>query len=120
MRDYGKLLWSIVGAVAFFLQAALQDGMDKSEWVGVAIAGVGAVVVWLAQDTTIADYVKSWAGGIMAGLLVLQTAITQGLTAQSWIAIVIAVLTGAGIIIDQRRPVHAVSTVAPTRPTEAY
>lgn len=108
MRDYGKLLWAATGAVAFFLQAALTDGMTRSEWVGVAIAIVGTAVTWMAQDTTMAAWVKSSAGGILSALLAAQLIIDSGITAHDWVGIVIALLTGAGVVIDPRRPVHEV------------
>lgn len=112
MEKYGKLFWAIAGAVAFFLQAALIDGMMRSEWVGVAIAAVGAAVTWMAQDTTMATWVKSSAGGILSALLAAQLIIDNGINAHDWVGIVIALLTGAGVVIDPRRPIH--QEVVPT------
>lgn len=108
MRDYGKLVWAILGAVAYFLQAAVRDGMTAEEWIGFAIAAANAVVVWAVPDTTISTQVKAWMGAILTGLLVAQTAVTGGFTQEEWIAIGIAVLTAAGVIADPRRPVHVV------------
>lgn len=112
MRDYGKLVWAVLGAVAFFLQGALQDGMSAEDWVGTVIAIANAGIVWMATDTTIAAQVKAWSGGVMAGLLVLQTVITGGLDSNDVLAIVVAVLTGAGVVADQRRPVHLAQKAA--------
>lgn len=127
MGRYGKLLWAVLGAVVFFIQAAVRDGMTPEEWVGTALAGVNAVVVWAATDTTVAPWVKSAVGGLLAGLLVLETAVLGGITAEEWFAIAVAVLTGLGVIVDPRRPVHVVDDgrvvdgpVAPTTPRPAY
>jgi hypothetical protein len=108
MRDYGKLLWAALGAVVYFLQASLVDGtLTSDEWVGVAIAAVGAVLTWAATDTTVAPWVKSALGGTMAGLLALQTLVTQWpLSTQAWVGLVVAVFAGAGVIADPRRPVR--------------
>jgi energy-converting hydrogenase Eha subunit B len=120
MRDYGKLMWAIIGAVAYFLQAALRDGMTGEEWIGTAIAAVNAVVVWMAPDMSIAPWVKSWIGALLAGLLVAETAVVGGFTTDEWFGIIIAILTAAGVVADPRRPVRAVSTVARQAPNEAY
>lgn len=120
MGKYGKLLWAVVGAVVFFLQAALRDGMTADEWVGVIIAAANVVVVYLAQDTDAVAWVKSAVGGVLMGLLILQTAITGGLTSGEWMDILVAVLTGAGVVMDPRRPVHALQIVAPSPRSTAY
>lgn len=112
MRDYGKLLWAVLGAVVFAVQAVVTDGMSASDWVGVAVAATVAFVTWAAPDTTLAPWVKSAAGGAVAGLLVLQTAVTHWpLTGSDWVAVVVALLTGAGVVVDPRRPVRGVRTV---------
>lgn len=108
MQRYGKLVWAVAGALVFFLQAALRDGMDRQEWVGLAIAGVNAVLVWAATDTTLAPWVKNTVGGVLAALLVAQIAIDGGFTRDEWWAMLVAFLTGAGVIADPRRPVHVV------------
>lgn len=118
MKQYGKLAWAIIGAVAFFLQAAIIGGMTPDEWVGLAITVVNAVVVYLATDTTAQPWIKNAVAGVAMGLLVLQTAVSGGLSPDEWVAIVVAVLTGAGVVIDPRRPVQPVppvQTLAPPR-----
>lgn len=116
MNKYGKLFWAVAGAVVFAVKAALTDGLSAPEVIGIIIAGGGAVIVWMAPDTTINDTVKSWAGALMAGLLITETAVIGGLTTDEIFDIGIAVLTAAGVIIDPRRPVHLIqrsSMVAP-------
>lgn len=107
MRDYGKLMWAILGAIAFALQAGFTDNeFTRGEVVGTIIAGVNALAVWLAQDTTLYSWIKNATAGLLAALLVAQTAIDGGFTMQEWWAVIIAGLTAAGVIVDQRRPVY--------------
>lgn len=109
MRNYGKLFWATAGAVVFFLQAAVTDGLTAEEWIGTAIAAVGAAVVWMAPDTTLSPWVKSAAGGLLAALTAAQVVINGGIDGQEWIGIVVALLSGAGVVLDPRRPVRVVS-----------
>ncbi len=124
MRDYGKLTWAVLGAVAFFLQAALRDGMTSDEWVGTIIAAVNAAAVWIAPDLSIASWVKSTLGGVLAALLVAQTAISGGFTSSEWLDVIVALLIGAGVVIDPRRPVHEIAGSSGAQPgltaREAY
>jgi hypothetical protein len=112
VRDYGKLIWAVVGGVVYFLQAALLDGMTPEEYVGTVIAVVNAGLVWLATDTTINPQVKSWVGGLLAALIAAQMVINGGIDGKEWVGVVIALLTGAGVIVDPRRPVHPATQIS--------
>jgi hypothetical protein len=44
--DYAKLIAAVVSAAAVALSSALSDGVTRGEWIQVAIAALGALVVW--------------------------------------------------------------------------
>lgn len=115
MNQYWKLIWAIVGAVVVSLKGVIDDGLETKDWITILVSGIMVISTWAAQDTTIANWVKSLIGGLLAALLAAQLAIVDGIAPGEWVDILIALLTGAGIIIDQRRPVHAVTNDLPQR-----
>lgn len=115
MNKYGKLIWAIVGAVVLSLKVVIDDGMQREDWLTVLVAGVMALSTWAAQDTTVSAWMKSLVGGVLAALLAGQLAIVDGIAPGEWVDILIALLAGAGIILDPRRPVHAVTNDLPQR-----
>lgn len=98
MTKYSKSIAAVVATVLSALYLALGDNsISSTEWVNVAIAGVGAAAVFAAPNVPFAKYTKSVIAALTAGLVVLQSAITDGVTQTELIQISIAVLGAVGV-----------------------
>jgi hypothetical protein len=113
----GALVAAIIGAVVLFLKEALGDGgLEQWEWLHIATILVGCVGVWLLPNTTVLKTAKTWVMALAAGLVVLESAITNGVTPAELVDIGIVILTAAGILTasDPRlTPLHAVASITP-------
>jgi hypothetical protein len=100
MKKYAKGIAAATAAVLVALGAALSGNnhIDPTEWVTVAIAGAGAISVWVAANVNGASYVKGAIAFITAGLVVLQTSIVGGVTYTEWIQIALAALGAIGVV----------------------
>lgn len=98
MKEYSKSIAAVVATVLSALYLALgDDTISNAEWVNVAIAGVGAAAVFAAPNVPFAKYTKSIIAALTAGLVVLQSAITDGVTQPETIQIILAVLGAVGV-----------------------
>lgn len=98
LKPYGKSVLAILGTVIAGLITALTDNnVSDAEWVNIAILGVGAVAVFFGPNTQYAKYTKTVLSGLTAGLITLQSAITNGVTQTETLQIVLAVLTAIGV-----------------------
>ena len=100
MKKYAKGIAAVVAAVLVAVGAALTGNnvIDATEWVTVAIAGVGAASVWVAANVNGASYVKGAIAFLTAALVVLQTSIVGGVTTTEWVQIAIAALGAIGVV----------------------
>ena len=100
MREYTKGIAAVVAAILVALGAALSGNnhIDPVEWVNVAIAGIGAVGVWVAANVNGAPYVKGVLAFLTAALVALQSAIVGGVTYTEWIQIALAALGAIGVV----------------------
>lgn len=97
MTQYAKFFAQVVATVLVALSAALfgDNVISSTEWVNVAIAGVGAAAVFTAPNVPGARYTKSILAVLAAVLTVLVSAIVGGISTTEWIQIVLA---GAGAV----------------------
>lgn len=107
MGTLRKMWAQIVGTIATLAYSLLSDGdlTGYEAWV-FAVQAVGVVLVWYADNTPLAPYIKGVAAGYTAGAAALILALTDGLTASEWGQIGIAALTAVvvlGLGNDQRR-----------------
>lgn len=98
IKVYAKSIAAVVATVLSAIYISLGDGsVSSTEWVNVAIAGVGALTVFYAPNVPFAKYTKSVVAAATAGLIVLQSAITDGVTQTELIQIVLAVAGAVGV-----------------------
>ena len=96
--QYSKLIWAIAGTAALGLQAALNDGsISTAEWVTVLAALLAAFGTWLTPNTPALSAAKTWVHALVLGAGVLVPLLTDGVSGQEWLTVVIAVLTSAGV-----------------------
>jgi uncharacterized membrane protein len=113
----GALVVAIVGAVVLFLKEALGDGgIEQWEWVHIVAIALAAFGVWLQPNTTVLKTAKTWVMGIAAGLVALESLITNGITPAEWLDVIIVVLTAAGVLaasVPRLTPLHSVASITP-------
>lgn len=101
MARYRKFVAAVLGAVVMAIAGFWTDGqITASEWINVAIGGVAAAQVYIAANLAgdpMARYTKSIIAGLAAGLALLTSLITSGISAQEWLQVGIAVATAAGV-----------------------
>lgn len=97
--DYRKAVAAVVATVLSAILAALTGDQSLSpvEWVNVAIAAVGAAAVFAAPNVPGARYTKSVLAVLAAVLVVLNSAITGGVTMEEWLQIGLAALGALGV-----------------------
>jgi len=107
MSQYAKFLAAIVATILSAVFAALygDNEITNTEWVNIAIAGVGAAAVFAAPNVPGARYTKSVLAVLAAVLAVLASAILGGITDTEWIQIALAGLGALGVYaIPNRSP----------------
>jgi len=99
MQKYSKAIMAVVATVLAAVVAALGgDGVISAvEWVNIAILAVGACSVFAAPNVPGAAYTKSVLAALAAGLVVLTSVITGGVTTVEWLQIALAVLGALGV-----------------------
>jgi hypothetical protein len=99
MQKYSKFFAQVVATLLAAFAAALfgDNTISATEWVNVAIAGVGACAVFTAPNVPGAAYTKSIISVLMAVLTVLVSAIVGGITITEWIQIGTAALGAVGV-----------------------
>lgn len=97
MRKYSKAIAAVVATILSAVAAALlgDNVVSATEWVNVAIAGVGAAAVFAAPNVPGAPVTKAVLAVLTAVLTVLVSAIVGGITTVEWIQIILA---GAGAV----------------------
>lgn len=106
MKTYLKV---IVHAVAAVLAAVLplaitNHSLSSSEWVNVAIASVGALTVYFGPNVPGAQYTKGILAALAAGLTVLSSVITDGVSQGELVQILVAVAGAFGVFGVKNSP----------------
>lgn len=99
VTDYTKAIVQVLITVGAYLAAVWTGGVTPIEWVNVAIVGVGALMVFAAPNIPGAAYTKSILSALTAGLVVLSSAITGGISVPELIQIVIAAAGAVGVYV---------------------
>lgn len=98
MKQYSKLAVQVAGTVlAALLPLVTKGSLGATEWLNVAIIGVGACAVFTGPNVAGAKYTKVVLSGLTAALTVLASAIVGGVDAAEGIQIVLAVLSAVGV-----------------------
>lgn len=104
---YAKSLLYIALAVVGVLVTALADDvLSVDELVNVGIIGVGAITVYLAPNLPagIGQYTKVIVTFVVAGLVALQSFLTDGITTTEWLQIAVAAFAGIGVYVIPNEP----------------
>lgn len=92
MMAYAKAIVAFLFAAAALAASAVTDDVITNvEWIGIAIAGLTAGVVWITANVPGATYAKTAVAALLAGLNFLVGAVTDGMTNGEWINFALAV-----------------------------
>lgn len=96
---YAKFFAIVLAAVLSAISAALVGDsiISPTEWVNVAILGVGAAAVFAGPNVPGAKYTKAILAVLAAALTVLASVIIGGVSPAEWIQIVLAALGALGV-----------------------
>lgn len=99
MGTLRKMWAQVVGTIATLAYSLIVDGdlTGYEMWV-FAVQAVGIVLVWYADNTPAAPYIKGVSAAYAAGAAVLILSLTDGLTASEWGQIGIAALTAIVVL----------------------
>lgn len=98
---YGKAILSALLAI-YTVVVPFWTGdhhIDASEGILIALAIANALMVYLVPLTASFPGIKSVINFVMAGLLVAQTVITDGIDANEWLLIIGAALAAIGVSV---------------------
>jgi uncharacterized membrane protein YjjP (DUF1212 family) len=104
LKVYGKSVAMVVVTVLAALVPLLSGGVDATEWVNVAIIGVGAAAVFTAPNVPGAKYTKLVLSVLAAVLTLLVSAIVGGVSGPELIQLVIAAAGALGVYAAPYRP----------------
>lgn len=99
MKKYSKFFAAVVATVLSAIVAALTgDGVvSATEWVNVAIAGVGAAGVFAAPNVPGSKYTKAVIAVLTAVLTLLASLLIGGLSGSEVLQLVVAGLGAVGV-----------------------
>lgn len=94
-RPYVRAILSLLATLAAIAAPLLTGDHTGVDYVNVAIMAAGSVAVWAAANFSvgIAKYTKTGMQALTAGLVILQSALNDGITLDEWKQIAIAVVT---------------------------
>lgn len=98
LSQYAKAAAQVLVTVGAAIAAVYTGGgITTTEWVNVAIIGVGALAVFAGPNVPGAAYTKAILSALSAGLVVLSSAITGGISVPEWIQVAIAAAGAVGV-----------------------
>ncbi|SDG21252.1 hypothetical protein [Microbacterium sp. 77mftsu3.1] len=99
---YAKsIVYIALTAVMFLVTALSDDALSVEELLNLAVAVIGAVVVYLVPNfsTAVGKYAKTIATAATAGILLAISFLTDGISLVEWMQIGIASLAAIGVYI---------------------
>ena len=101
MNKYAKFAAQVVATVLAAVLAAFtgDNVINATEWVNIAIIGVGACAVFTGPNVPGASYTKTVLAVLAAVLTVLASAIIGGIDVTEWIQIGMAALGALGVVV---------------------
>lgn len=97
MRKYAKSLLAVAATVLTALVALSGNGITAAEWIQVVIAAAGACAVFTAPNVPGAKYTKTVLAVVTAVAVFLSSAISDGLTGQEWLQVLVVALGAVGV-----------------------
>lgn len=110
IAHYAKsLLYIALAVVGILVTALADDRLTIDELINVAIIGVGAITVYLVPNLPagVGRYTKVIVTFVVAGLVALQSFLTDGITTTEWLQIAVAAFAGIGVYIIPNEPATA-------------
>lgn len=104
LRAYTKAIVQVIVTVLAAIAAVYTDGVSAHEWVNIGIIGAGALSVFTAPNVPGAAYTKTILSAITAGLVVLTSAITGGVSFPELVQIIIAAAGALGVYVFKNVP----------------
>ena len=107
ISHYAKALLYIALAVVGVLVTALADDLlTVDELVNVGIIGIGSISVYLVPNlpSGVGRYAKTIVTFAVAGLVALQSFLTDGITTTEWLQIAVAAFAGIGVYVIPNEP----------------
>jgi hypothetical protein len=104
LRAYTKAIVQVIVTVLAAIAAVYTDGVSTREWVNIAIIGAGALSVFTAPNVPGAAYTKSFLAAVTAGLVVLTSAVTDGVSFPELVQCVIAAAGALGVYVFKNEP----------------
>lgn len=115
ITHYAKSLLYIALAIVGVLVTALADEIiTADELVNVAIIGVGAITVYLVPNLPegVGRYAKVIVTFVVAGLVALQSFLTDRITTTEWLQIAVAAFAGIGVYVIPNEPAKSYDLAA--------
>ena len=97
---YAKAIGFVITTVIAALAGALTDNsITQPELINVVVLGLGAILVYIVPnlDAGIGRYLKLFIAGLTAALVLLSSALTDGVTIAEWLQITLAFLGAFGV-----------------------
>lgn len=112
LATYAKSLVYVALALIGFAVTALADNViTGEEALNFVIIGLGALVVYVVPNmpTGVAAYSKTIAAFIIAGVVMLISLLSGGVTLSEWLQVIIAAFAGIGTLVPNRTPAEYAS-----------
>lgn len=112
ITTYAKsIVYIALTAVMFLVTALSDDALSVEELLNLAVAVVGAIVVYLVPNfpSTVGRYAKTIATAVTAGILLAISFLTDGISLVEWMQIGIAALAAVGVYIVPNTKPQAVT-----------
>lgn len=119
IATYAKALIYVGLALVGFAITALADNViTTEESLNFVIIGLGALVVYVVPNmpTGIAAYSKTIAAFIIAGIVMLLSLLSNGVTISEWLQVIVAAFAGIGTLVPNRTPSDFVAATDPHNP----
>jgi 2-keto-3-deoxy-6-phosphogluconate aldolase len=99
--NYAKLGAAVVATILSAIIAALTGDavISSTEWINIAIAGVGALAVFSAPNVPGAPVTKTVLAVLSAVLMLLVNLIADGVTISEWMQLGVAALGALGVYV---------------------
>ena len=107
ITHYAKaIVYIALAAVGILVTALADDVVTTAELVNILIVAIGAIATYLVPNlpTGPGQYLKGIVAFLVAGLVALQSLLTDGITTSEWLQIAVAAFAGIGVTIVPNQP----------------
>ena len=107
ISHYAKaIMYIALAAVGVLVTALADDVITIPELVNVGIIAVGAIATYLVPNLPEGPgrYLKGIVAFVVAGLVALQSFLTDGVSTAEWLQIFVAAFAGIGVVVVPNEP----------------